>query len=53
MKYLRDNNESSPAVVNEPLENLLKMGESEIATVFDSLLIALEQREALIEKRIA
>ena len=53
MKYLRDNNESSPAVVNEPLENLLKLGESEIANVFDSLLIALEQREGLIEKRIA
>jgi len=42
MKYLRDNNESSPAVVNEPLENLLKLGESEIANVFDSLLVALE-----------
>ena len=53
MKYLRDNNESSPAVVNEPLENLLKLGESEIANVFDSLLVALEQREILIEKRIA
>jgi len=26
MKYLRDNNESSPAVVNEPLENLLRLG---------------------------
>ena len=42
MKYLRDNNESIPAVVNEPLENLLKLGESEIANVFDSLLVALE-----------
>jgi|LauGreDrversion4_2_1035121.scaffolds.fasta_scaffold20632_5 hypothetical protein len=52
MKYLRDNHDSAPAVVNEPLEKVLHLSTSELANAFDSLLSALNSRELLIEKRI-
>ena len=52
MKYLRDNHDSAPQVVNEPLDKLLQLSTSELANAFDSLLFALGQREVLIEKRI-
>jgi hypothetical protein len=52
MKYLRDNCDSAPSVVNEPLDKILQLSTSQLAQAFDSLLIALGQREALIEKRI-
>lgn len=52
LKYLRDNSDSAPAVVNEPLEKILHLSTSQLAIAFDSLLLALNQRESLIEKRI-
>ena len=52
MKYLKDNTDSVPLVVNQPLEKILSLSTSEITNAFDSLLFALSQREALIEKRI-
>jgi hypothetical protein len=52
LNYLRDNSDSAPQVVNEPLQKILSLSTLELANAFDSLLIALNQRESLIENRI-
>lgn len=52
MKYVRENIDSAPSVVNESLNQLLNLSKQEIANAFDSMILALNSRELLIEKRI-
>ena len=52
MTFLKENNVSAPAVVKTSLDELLELGQGELAHAYDTLVSALEQREKEIEFRI-
>lgn len=52
MTFLKENNVSAPAVVKTSLDELLELGQGELAHAYDTLVSALEKREKEIEFRI-
>lgn len=52
VNYLRDNQGQASLMTSQPIEEILKLSQGELTHAYDTLIQALDAREALIERRI-